>query len=349
MNALSSLVAVLVLAGIAWAGGALAPLRPAFALAVPAIAVAIFLVGVATRVVGWARTPVPFRIPTTCGQQRSLPWIKAAWIESPWTRAGVVARMALEVLLFRSLFRNTRGAITTEPVAHGHDAHGDGESGRPGAARLVYGEQKWLWLAALAFHWSFLIVLLRHLRFFLEPTPAWVGVLAAIDGFFQVGAPVVYATDLVLLAALGYLFVRRVSDPQVRYISLFQDYFALYLLIGLVVSGVLMRYFVRPDIVAIKQLTLGLVTFAPVVPSQVTPLFFVHLFLLSALVAYFPFSKLMHMAGVFLSPTRNLANSNRMRRHVNPWNYPVKVHTYEEWEDEFRDKMKAAGLPVERA
>ena len=25
----------------------------------------------------------------------------------------------------------------------------------------------------------------------------------------------------------------------------------------------------------------------------------------------------------------------------------MKVHTYEEYEDEFRDKMKAAGLPVE--
>ena len=350
MNALLSLVAVLILAGIAWAGGALALLRPVFALAVPAVAVSIFLVGVATRVVGWARTPVPFRIPTTCGQQRSLPWIKAAWIESPWTRAGVAVRMALEVLLFRSLFRNTRGAITTEPVAQGHGAPGaEEEASPPRAARLVYGEEKWLWLAALAFHWSFLIVLLRHLRFFLEPAPALVGVLAAVDGFFQVGAPVVYATDIALLAALGYLFVRRVSDPQVRYISLFQDYFALYLLIGLVVTGVLMRYFVRPDIVAIKQLTLGLVTFAPVVPSQVSPLFFVHLFLLSVLVAYFPFSNLMHMAGVFLSPTRNLANSNRMRRHVNPWDYPVKVHTYEEWEDEFRDKMKAAGLPVERA
>ena len=57
----------------------------------------------------------------------------------------------------------------------------------------------------------------------------------------------------------------------------------------------------------------------------------------------------MHMGGVFLSPTRNLANNSRMRRHVNPWNYPVKVHTYEEWEEEFRDKMKAAGLPLERA
>jgi hypothetical protein len=49
-----------------------------------------------------------------------------------------------------------------------------------------------------------------------------------------------------------------------------------------------------------------------------------------------------------MSPTRNLANSNRMKRHINPWNGPVKVHTYEEYEDEFRDKMKAAGLPVDK-
>ena len=66
------------------------------------------------------------------------------------------------------------------------------------------------------------------------------------------------------------------------------------------------------------------------------------------LLAYFPFSKLMHMAGVFLSPTRNLSNDSRIVRHVNPWNYPVKVHTYEEYEDEFRDKMIEAGLPVEK-
>jgi hypothetical protein len=54
------------------------------------------------------------------------------------------------------------------------------------------------------------------------------------------------------------------------------------------------------------------------------------------------------MAGVFLSPTRNLANSNRRVRHVNPWDYPVKVHAYEEYEDDLRDKMKAAGIPVEK-
>jgi hypothetical protein len=66
------------------------------------------------------------------------------------------------------------------------------------------------------------------------------------------------------------------------------------------------------------------------------------------LVGYFPFSKLMHMGGIFLSPTRNLANNNRAVRHVNPWNYPVEVHTYEEYEEEFREKMIEAGLPVEK-
>ncbi len=349
MKAFWSLVVVLVLAGIAWAGAAVTLLKPIFGMVVPALAVVIFLGGLVAHVARWARTPVPFRIPTTCGQQRSLPWIKASWIESPWTRTGVVVRMALEVLLFRSLFRNTRGAMTTEPVQQGHGSTANAPDGAPVAARLVYGEQKWLWLAAMAFHWSFLVVVLRHLRFFLEPAPAVVGAIAAVDGFFQVGAPVAYATDVVLLAALGYLLWRRFNDAQIRYISLFQDYFALYLLAGLAGTGVIMRYFVRPDIVAIKQMTLGLVTFAPVMPANVSPFFFVHLFLLSVLLAYFPFSKLMHMPGVFLSPTRNLANTNRMRRHVNPWNYPVKVHTYEEWEDEFRDKMKAAGLPVERA
>lgn len=348
MNALVSLIVVLLLIGAAWVGGSVDALRWVFAIALPGLAILIFLAGIAAKVLAWARVPVPFRITTTCGQQRSLPWIKSARLESPWTKAGVIGRMALEVLLFRSLFRNTKAAMTTERVGDAHGDHHGPADPTPGPARLVYGEEKWLWIAALAFHWSFLIVLLRHLRFFTEPAPAFVGVLAAVDGFFQVGAPVLYATDIAILVALGYLLVRRFADAQVRFLSLFQDYFALYLIIGLAGSGVLMRYFIRQDVVAAKELAMGLVTCSPVVPEGAGPLLLVHLFLLSVLLAYFPFSKLMHMAGVFLSPTRNLANTNRMRRHVNPWNYPVKVHTYEEWEDEFRDKLKAAGLPVER-
>jgi hypothetical protein len=56
----------------------------------------------------------------------------------------------------------------------------------------------------------------------------------------------------------------------------------------------------------------------------------------------------MHMAGIFLSPTRNLMNTSRHSRHINPWSHPVKVHTYEEYEDEFRQPMKEVGLPVDK-
>ena len=109
-----------------------------------------------------------------------------------------------------------------------------------------------------------------------------------------------------------------------------------------------MRYFLRVHIVGVKEVTMGLASFSPTIPDGVGVIFYIHLFLICVLFAYFPFSKLMHMGGVFLSPTRNLANNSRTVRHINPWNYPVHVHTYDEYENDFREKMKKAGLPVEK-
>jgi nitrate reductase gamma subunit len=133
-----------------------------------------------------------------------------------------------------------------------------------------------------------------------------------------------------------------------RYISLPADYFPLFLILALGTSGILMRYLIRVDITAVKELAVGLFKFSPTVPDGIGVIFFIHLFILSVLIAYFPFSKLMHFAGVFLSPTRNLSNNSRFVRHENPWNYPVKVHSYEDYEDDFREHMIEAGLPVEK-
>jgi hypothetical protein len=118
--------------------------------------------------------------------------------------------------------------------------------------------------------------------------------------------------------------------------------------IGIGATGVLMRYFTKTDIVSVKMMAMGLVSFNPSIPQGIGPLFYTHLFLICTLFAYFPFSKLVHMGGVFMSPTRVLANTSRVKRHVNPWNYPVHVHTYDEYENDFRAKMKEAGLPVEK-
>ncbi len=329
MRFLAALVATGLLWAVAWLGAGVLGWNWLFAVAIPYLALFLFVAGVAARVIGWGRSPVPFRIPTVCGQQKSLDWIPRDPLDSPFTAAETVGRMALEVLAFRSLFRGSRARLT------------------PGK-RLVIESDKWLWAGAIAFHWSLLVVLLRHLRYVTEPVPALVGWLEAIDGFFQVASPTLFVTDVVLAGALVYLLGRRVFDPRLRYISLPTDWFALLLLLSIAGSGISLRYFTKTDLVAVKQLALGLATFHPVVPDGIGAMFYVHLFLVSALLAWFPFSKLVHMAGIFLSPTRNLANNNRARRHVNPWNPDVEVHTYEQWEDEFRDKLIAAGIEVER-
>jgi [DsrC]-trisulfide reductase subunit M len=328
MRILVPLVAVLALLAVALVGVDVLGLRWLFGVAIPYAAAALFVGGVAARVIGWARSPVPFRIPTTCGQQKSLPWIRQARIENPSSTAGVVARMALEVLAFRSLFRNTRTEL------------------RDGS--LSYPSNKWLWAAALAFHYAFLVVVLRHLRFFLEPVPGFVLALSRVDGFFQIGLPAVFGTTLVFLGAVTFLFLRRVVAPQLRLLSLATDYFPLFLLLAIGLSGAWVRHISKIDVPSTKAMVMGLVQLSPRPAEGVGTAFYVHLFLVSTLLAYFPFSKLVHGAGVFLSPTRNLAANSREVRHVNPWNQPLPIHTYEEYEDEFRDRMRDAGIPVEK-
>jgi nitrate reductase gamma subunit len=344
-----SIVMVSILALIPWVGVYVLDLRYVFGVIIPYAAITIFILGFVFKVLKWSFSPNPYRIPTTAGQQKSLPWIKQNKLDNPSSAMGVLGRMFFEIFLFRSLFRNTRLEFRKGP-------------------KITYEWEKWLWIAALAFHYSFLVVILRHLRFFTEPIPGFVRVLESLDGLLEMGIaplqgfmlPGILISGFVLVAAVAYLFLRRVYVPQTRYISLPADYFPLFLILGIAGTGILMRYmgefmqvafgsdwFTVP-VVQVKAVGIGLVTGTPIVPDEIGTIFFVHLFLVSVLLAYFPFSKLMHLGGVFLSPTRVLANNNRAKRHVNPWDYPVATHTSEDYEDEFRDKMIEAGLPVEK-
>ena len=332
------LIAVIILFFIAYLGAQFTGLQYVFGVVIPYLALITFVLGFASRVIGWSRSAVPFSIPTTGGQQKSLPWIKHAQFDCPVTKWQVVVRMAFEILTFRSLFRNTRMHLKE-------------------AGRLAYQLEIFLWVGALAFHYALLAVLFRHLRFFIEPVPFLVQLVENIDSFFRMeiiypafkfGLPNVYISGFVLIAAVGYLFLRRLFVRPAKYISLASDYFPLFLIFGIALSGIFMRYITKIDVTAAKELAMGLVTFRPVIPEGIGALFYVHIFFVSILLAYFPFSKLMHLGGIFLSPTRNMTTDTRARRHINPWNYPVPVHTYEEYEDEFREKMVEAGVPVEK-
>jgi nitrate reductase gamma subunit len=326
------LAAVIALVLIAWIGSQIPGMQYLFGVAIPYLAMALFVGGFCYRVIQWAKSPVPFRIPTTCGQGYSLPWIKRDKLEAPLKTSEVVARMFLEIFLFRSLWRNTKSDVFEGP-------------------KLTYESSKWLWLFGIIFHYSFLVIVLRHMRMFLEPVPFLVSALEFGDGILQIGAPTMYMTDATIILGLLLLFGRRLFNRQVRYISLANDFFPLYLIFSIAVTGILMRFFIRDgiDITAIKTLAVGLVTFQPAINGEIGSIFYIHLFLVSCLLAYFPFSKLMHMGGVFLSPTRNMANTNRMKRHIYPWNDPkINPHSYGGYEDEFRADMIEQGIPVEK-
>ena len=327
MKVIYPLIAVLLLALVGYLGAA-AGLDFLFGVIIPYLSVLLFFVGFTWRIFDWMKSPVPFRIPTTCGQAKSLKWIKRDELESPSGFWGVVGRMSLEVLFFRSLFRNNKAEIAPGPS-------------------LAYASSKWLWMAGLIFHWSLLVIVLRHYRFFLASIPGFVEFLESIDGFLQITLPTLYITDLLLVLAVTFLVLRRLASAQMRIISLSTDYFPLFLILAIALSGISMRYLDKVDIVAVKVLVQGLVSFQFDAPGEIGAIFYVHLFLVCGLASYFPFSKLMHMGGIFLSPTRNLANNSREKRHINPWNPEVKFRTYKEYEDEFREKMVKADLPTE--
>ncbi|NTU59205.1 MAG: sulfate reduction electron transfer complex DsrMKJOP subunit DsrM [Chlorobiaceae bacterium] len=322
-------IMVMVLAIIPYAGITFGKLDYLFGVIIPYASVAILLLGFLYKLVDWLRRPVPFRIPTTCGQEKSLDWIKDNPLESPSNPFMAAVRVLSEVLLFRSLFRNTKAELH-------------------GGSKLAYGSHKWLWLGGLAFHWSLLIIVIRHARFFFDTLPAPIELIEAFDRFLDVTVPALYITDGIALAAVTFLVVRRIQDEKVRLISLATDYFPLFLIGTIAILGVSMRYVTKVDVMPIKALALGLASFSLDAPSPIGALFYVHLFLVCVLLCYIPFSKLMHMGGIFLSPTRNLPNDSRAKRHVNPWNPDIKFRTYAEYEDDYREKMKKAGIPVEK-
>jgi nitrate reductase gamma subunit len=127
-------------------------------------------------------------------------------------------------------------------------------------------------------------------------------------------------------------------EERVRYASHPGDYFALFLLIGIVLTGDMMRFnwwiFSGPvwqllgfPIVTIREFRLadvhdfvvGLLTFRPTAAPR-SAFFTWHFFLVNVLVMYAPFGKLAHAGGMFFSPTRNQRANSRDQRHTNPWN-----------------------------
>jgi len=172
----------------------------------------------------------------------------------------------------------------------------------------LFRSSKWTWIFGWMFHAALLLVVLRHLRYFTEPVWFWV-VWVQPFGTYAAWA---------MLIGLGGLWIRRFVVDRVRYITGPSDHLMLALLAGIGITGALMRFSERVDIVALKGFVLGLLRF-DWQPLPGDPLLVLHLFLVIVLMVVFPFSKLLHAPGLFFSPTRNQADNPRERRHLAIW------------------------------
>ena len=172
----------------------------------------------------------------------------------------------------------------------------------------LFKANKWIWVFGWIFHAALLLVLIRHLRYFTEPVLGLV-VLAQPFGIYA---------GFAMVAGLAGLWARRIFVPRIRYISAPSDHLMLVLLIAIAASGLVMKYVVRTDIVAVKAFFLGLMRFE-LNPLPGDAVLLVHLGLVALLMIIFPFSKLMHGVGLMFSPSRNQVDNPREVRHIAKW------------------------------
>jgi [DsrC]-trisulfide reductase subunit M len=204
---------------------------------------------------------------------------------APKSTGGVVLRLAKEVVLFASLFRSS----------------------------------KWTWLFGMMFHAGLALAFIRHLRYVIDPdgTFGFIWPLISLEIVQSFGK---YA-GLAMLAGLAGLFARRIFVARVRYISAPSDYLMLILIGVIAASGLLMSFipFYYIDIVQLKSFMLGTITFdfSQEMPSSVVLM--IHLGLVAVLGFILPISKLLHIPGVFYSPTRNQVDNPREKRHIVDW------------------------------
>ncbi len=133
-----------------------------------------------------------------------------------------------------------------------------------------------LWIGEWAFHTSFLLVVLRHLRYVLDPVPLWVWWLQTpglIGGY-------------ILPFALAYILGIRLLTKHEKYAAP-ANMFLITLVLLISSIGVVMHAWYKPDLVAVKLFSLGILSLHPAAAPE-SLLFLTHFTLALVLVPFLP-------------------------------------------------------------
>ncbi len=159
----------------------------------------------------------------------------------------------------------------------------------------------WMWIFAIFFHFSLAAVLVAHFRLVREFTPV-VNVIGK-EGMERLGAVVGGTMGVILLITVMYYLLRRFFSPY-KDLSVFDDYFIVFLLIVLIALGDHLRFFAKFSVVDYRAYVQSLLVFKPSFPEAIANsnakwVLTMHVFFVNLFVIYFPFSKLTHAIGTF--------------------------------------------------
>ncbi|MFH1531680.1 MAG: respiratory nitrate reductase subunit gamma [Pseudomonadota bacterium] len=158
-----------------------------------------------------------------------------------------------------------------------------------------------LWLFSWFFHATLALIVLGHVRVVtgvIDQTLIAMGMSA--EGVDWMSSTFGGAAGIIILATGIMLLVRRFVVARAREISGTGDFFALLLIIAIILTGNLMRFGGEHfDLVQTRIWASSLLTFSPVVPVSQT--FLIHALLAQVLFIYIPFSKILHFGGIFFT------------------------------------------------
>jgi nitrate reductase gamma subunit len=158
-----------------------------------------------------------------------------------------------------------------------------------------------LWFFAWFFHATLALVFLGHLRVFTGLIDSMLLSLGmSADGITTMSGLAGGAAGLILLGTGILLLARRLTMKRVREISGIPDFFALLLLIAIIITGNMMRFGAHHfDLEQTRIWAGSLLTISPQVPQN--GLFLIHALLAMLLIMYIPFSKILHFGGIFFT------------------------------------------------
>lgn len=156
-----------------------------------------------------------------------------------------------------------------------------------------------LWAGAWVFHAVLVLILVGHIRVVTDFPILWRTLGINAD---TMSAVVGTTAGIIILLAALVLTYRRLAIPRVREITQPGDYIALILLLAVILSGNAMRFHGHFDLNLTRQYFSDLVQFKVAVPP-LNGWFLTHFFISQLLLIYLPFSKLLHMGGIFFTQT----------------------------------------------